>query len=267
MLFKKTKCPNCETYHDPTLYECPTCHNKNELFSLNRLPKRVVFLHPIAQVAMFLAGFSMAGMLLIEIFYGLIFSNFTWSDELKNIAILATTYVTMLVCLLSIPLATRRKLFFSKFTNGFDYLFGLLYAIGIVLSGIIIGLIMLLVPDTGTNANQEAAESIIKNYPIIAVVVLCIIGPICEELTYRVGLYSFLRRINKYLAFSLTTVIFALIHFDFSAENMLNELCALPSYLACGFLLTMAYEHRGPACSILAHIAYNSMSVLITVFR
>ena len=63
MLFKDIKCPNCETYHDPTLQKCPECHNSNELYKLNRVPKRAVFLHPICQIAMFIIGFAYAGML------------------------------------------------------------------------------------------------------------------------------------------------------------------------------------------------------------
>ena len=263
MLFKDTKCPNCEAYHDPTLKECPACHKNNELFSINRLPKRVVFLHPLAQAGLFLIGFAFVGMLIAELIYSIILNNTNLDNATKNIVLLTLTYLTMFAGLISVPLFTRRKLFLSKYTNRIDYIYGIAYAVTVVCVGTIVSAIIALMHDAGTNVNQTAAESIVKNYPLLAFLVLGILGPVCEEMTYRVGLYSFLRRINKYLAFAVTTVIFAFIHFDFMAEDMITELWSLPSYLACGFILTLAYEHRGPACSMLAHIAYNIFACLL----
>ena len=117
--------------------------------------------------------------------------------------------------------------------------------------------------EVSDNVNQTAAIEYAQNYPIIAFFVVGIIGPVCEELTYRVGLYSFLRRINKYLAFTVTTIIFAFIHFNFDAADIVNELWSLPSYLLAGFILTLAYEHRGPACSMTAHVLYNVFAFLV----
>ena len=115
------------------------------------------------------------------------------------------------------------------------------------------------------NINQSAADAFANNYPILAFFVMAIIGPICEELTYRVGLHSFLRRINKYLALVVTIIIFAMIHFTFDAENIVEELWSLPSYLVSGLLLTLAYEVRGPACSITAHACYNLFALIMTM--
>ena len=55
-------------------------------------------------------------------------------------------------------------------------------------------------------------------------------------------------------------VVFAFIHFDFEAigtPEIVEELWSLPSYLVSGLILTIAYEHRGPACSMTAHVLYN----------
>ena len=267
MLFKETKCPNCGAYHDPTLKQCPGCHNDNELFALNRLPKRVLFLHPIAQIAVFLIGFAYVGMLFGQLFFGIITVFTPWPEEIKSLVIVSLTYFVMLCGLLVVPLLTRRKLFISKYNNVTDYVYGVAYAVTIVAVGTIIASIIELFYKGGTNVNQTAAESIIINYPIIAFVVLGFIGPICEEFTYRIGLYSFLRRINKYLAFAITVIVFAFIHFDFTAENMIDELVSLPSYLACGFILTQAYEHRGPACSMTAHITYNLFACITVLLK
>ena len=263
MLFRNKKCPNCETYYEPTLEKCPGCHKTNELYLNREITNKIVFMHPIAQIGMFLAGFALAGMLVSE----LIISNFVvlipGDDVLKQTLLLLFTYLSMLGGLAAIVLTTRRKHFFSKYRRGLDYVYGIGYAITIVLVSIIIGAIITIFHTPADNNNQAAAVAVAKNYPIIAFFLLGFLGPICEELTYRVGLYSFFRRINKYLAFGVTIVVFALIHFDFGAEDIINELWSLPSYLISGFILTLAYEHRGPACSMTAHVLYNIFAFLM----
>ena len=263
MLFKNKKCPNCGSYHDPTLEQCPICHKDNELYTNRCLRDSTMFYHPAAQIGLFLAGFGFAGMILSEIIGAFFFAGVA-NKELKYALILLFTYLLMLSALIVIAFSSRQNIFIKKFKRPIDYPLGLAYAGAIVVTGLIIGMITSIFYKE-TNSNQAAAEEVISNYPIIAGFVICIIGPICEELTYRVGLYSFLRRINKVLAFVVTVIVFALIHFDFTAENIVGELWSLPSYLACGALLTIAYDHRGPACSIVAHMAYNTTAFLLVI--
>ena len=269
MFFKDKKCSNCETYYDETLNECPKCHKNNELFALNRLPKHVVFLHPVAQIGLFLAGFSLAGMLLAELFFANIVSLIPSEDLiLKSTVLLFLTYAFMLGGLASIVFLTRKNEFLKRFKQPVSYLYGLGYAITIICVSVAIGaIISLMYTAEESNVNQATAIAIAKGYPFLAYIILGLIGPICEELTYRVGLYSFLRRINKYLAFAVTVAVFAFIHFDYTAEDIVNELWSLPSYLAAGFLLTLAYEHRGPSCSILAHVLYNSFAFVMMLVQ
>ena len=264
MLFRNTKCPNCEAYHDPTLKECPKCNKSNELYKLNRVPKRVTFMHPVAQVAMFLIGFAYVGMLLTEIIFAFFIRGMDIEDANYRSALLLTfTYLAMFAGLISVPLFTRRKLFLSKFTNGIDYIYGIAFAVTVIAAGTLVNALTSLVHTPADNVNQTAVVSIATNYPLIGIFIMGLVGPICEELTYRVGLYSFLRRINKYLAFAVTTIIFAFIHFNFDATDIVNELWSLPSYLLAGFILTLAYEHRGPACSMTAHVLYNVFAFLV----
>ena len=258
MFLNKQKCPNCESYYDPTLQECPKCHKSNELYSQRDIPSSVAFFHPAAQIGLFLAGFAYFGMLFSQIITNLIFKGL--DKTLSSALVLFFSYLMMLGALLTIVFSTRRTMFFKKFTRPHDYLFGLAYAGGILGAGIVIGAIVNIFYQ-GINDNQSSAINFANNYPLFAFFVICIFGPICEELTYRVGLYSFLRRINKVLAMVVTVLVFAFIHFDFTAENIVAELWSLPSYIACGLILTIAYEHRGPACSISAHMIYNSVAL------
>lgn len=265
MLLNSKKCSNCAGYYDPTLNECPACHKTNELYEQRRVPDSIMFYHPIAQIGLFLAGFAYVGMLLSKIIVALFFKDM-FTGVLQNALLSLFTYILMLGALLVICFTSRRKTFIKKFSRPFDYLFGLGYAAGIFITGYLISLIVGIFYND-PNTNQVTAESIITNYPIIAIFLIIFLGPICEELTYRVGLYSFLRRINKVLAIIVTTVIFALIHYDFTAENYIAELWSLPSYLSCGLILAFAYEHHGPACSITAHMVYNAGALLLVVLR
>ena len=263
MLLNNKKCSNCESYYDPTLNQCPVCHKSNELYEQRHTPNSIVFLHPISQIGLFLAGFAYCGMLISQITATVLFRQIA-DEGLAKSLILFFAYLMMLGGLLTIVFTTRRQLFFEKFTRRIDYLFGLAYAGAIFVTGLLVGIIVNCFHQ-GTNDNQKAAIDLINNYPIFATFVICLIGPICEELTYRVGLYSFFRRINIYVAFIVTTLIFALIHFDFTSKDIIGELWSLPSYLICGFLLTLAYEHRGPACSMTAHIVYNTSAMFAII--
>lgn len=263
-IFEGIKCPNCGSYHDATLRKCPECNKSNELFRLRRIPKRVVFLHPFAQIGMFLVGFAYGGMLIMEIIVAL-FKDYLPSDAaLRSITGNAIIYISMFIGLLAIALLSGRiKIFGEKFTNSIDYVYGIGYATTIVFSSIILGAILSWFYKMDNNVNQEAIETVAHSYPLLSIPVLCFVGPICEELTYRVGLYSFLRRFNKYLAFVITVIVFAFIHFEFGADDILTELRSLPVYMVSGFILTLAYEHRGPACSMTAHVLYNSFALAL----
>ena len=263
MLIKWKKCSNCETYHDPTLEKCPKCHKHNELYLNREITNHVAFFHPIAQIGLFLAGFSLAGMLVAELIVALFLGGIE-DKLLLSTTLISVTYLIMFLGLALIVILTRRDYFFKKYKRAIDYIYGLGYAMTLVLVSTMVATLLNIFHPVAENANQETAVAIAKGYPILAFFILGIIGPICEELTYRVGLYSFFRRINKWLALAITAVVFAFIHFDFSGESdLINELWAFPSYLVSGVILTLAYEHRGPACSMTAHIAYNIFAFML----
>ena len=88
-----------------------------------------------------------------------------------------------------------------------------------------------LIPHAGVNDNENAIDSITNAYPLLSLLVFGIMGPVVEEFTYRVGLFSFIRRFNRPAAYIITIAIFALIHFNFQSTNIVNELINLPSYI------------------------------------
>ena len=259
MLLTTIECSNCGAYHDSTLEECPNCHKSNELRTLKDFPKNVFFLHPVAQLCMFAIGFTYIGMIIaVTIFY-----DITDSDFYAQLF----AFILAVIGMLSIVLFTRRKMFLDTFKGLDKYLYGILVGIVVgALALVIVNLIPLWYHGEGNN-NQSTVESLVNLHPIIGFFVLCFLGPISEELAYRVGLYSFLRRFNKYLALILTTIVFALVHLDFNSENLIGELWSLPAYLLAAFALTFIYEKKGLPASLTAHVLYNLVSFLMVIFN
>ena len=125
------------------------------------------------------------------------------------------------------------------------------------------------------NNNQSTIETLLSVNPIPIVITTVILAPICEELTYRQGLYEVLSRKNENLAIILTTLIFSLIHvdiigicLDFSTDLLINELLNFPAYLLAGIALSLAYKkHHLVTESISMHFMVNLISTIILLLE
>lgn len=132
------------------------------------------------------------------------------------------------------------------------------------------------------NSNQAGIEQATRSIPFLSFFTFGILGPICEELTYRVGLFSVCKKKNKYFAYIVSTVVFAMIHFStVSVENviaygftgnykaeLINELLNIPTYLFAGFALTYTFDKYGFVGSVTGHLANNLLATslqLLTV--
>ncbi len=142
------------------------------------------------------------------------------------------------------------------------------YALGIVIGLFVIGFdifytnIVNLFYNFGINDNESGIRSIVEIYPLSSILIFGIVGPVCEELTYRVGLFGSIAKKNKVIAYIVTIIVFGFIHFNFTSKNIVDEFVCLPMYLASGFLLTFAYDKLGFAASSMAHITNNMFSVV-----
>ena len=136
-------------------------------------------------------------------------------------------------------------------------------------------IIQLLQIDVSDNINQSSAVNLVVTYPLLSIIVIGVIGPLCEELAYRAGLFSFLKRINSIFAYIISALIFALIHFDFNSiivgfetsnwSILINELINLPPYVFAGLTFTFLFEKFGFGCGLFAHILNNVYSIFATL--
>jgi membrane protease YdiL (CAAX protease family) len=119
-----------------------------------------------------------------------------------------------------------------------------------------------LISFVGSNDNQNAAVNLIANYPLFGILIIAFVGPICEEFTYRLGLFSFLSRIGRRKAYIISSLIFALMHFNFANPDILVEILNLPPYIISGLILTYTYEKYGFEAAITTHIFNNLFSTI-----
>ena len=138
----------------------------------------------------------------------------------SNLFVLGLEIGANLVLIISVILVIwhYKSYIFKDFTNWKNIL------IGITAGAIIIGLSQLLsyliyeVGQIPVNSNQINVESIVKSEPVLAFFAVVILGPIAEELTYRVGLMGLGMKISekygKIFAYLLSIVIFIFVHLN-----------------------------------------------------
>lgn len=291
---EKIKCKKCNLEYDSDLPYCPYCGfekedvvqdvvqnvdaNNNVTIVQSQTTKEKMFAFPprdmklnyVKQLILFVLGFI--GISIIASFFQLItkYTNpyFLTTNDFSA-AINFGGYLFLFGAMMLV-LNVDSTVLFSEFKNKRVITYGISYGfLLIVASSLVTQFFYLFQQDVTSNVNEQAIDSITSIYPILSLLIFGIIGPICEEITYRVGLFSFVRKYNRILAYVVVCLVFGLIHFDFSSfgntSALINELINIPSYITAGLLLSYFYEKEGIATSIIAHVINNAVSILLTI--
>lgn len=116
----------------------------------------------------------------------------------------------------------------------------------------------------GANGFQlSGTEKIISN-PLLYLLPICLLSPIFEELVFRHLVFGQLKRWNRAIAYTITALLFALLHIDFFSP-LHPELTALPLYILSAVVLSYSYEKNGLWGSIATHSA-NNLIAFVLVF-
>lgn len=272
-MYIKTKCKICNHEYDAMEPKCPNCEEPN---SKNpdaiKNPNGAVFAW-WKQLVLFLVGWLGFQIIANAVAFAII--NAPLEKIVQSALINFGSYAILVVAMGLIAWADWKKLF-KSFKGWKPYVFGFAGFAAIMMFSRFWSIVCTLIPlEVTDNANQSAAESIVTAYPILGIIVLGFVGPLCEELTYRVGLFSLTKRVNRIFGYLITLLIFALIHFDFGAitlsaktgnwDNLWNELLNLPFYLFAGLTFTFLYEKFGLGASLSAHVTNNLYSVIMTL--
>ena len=256
--FEENKCSNCGHWHDAWQPKCPKCGEKNP--ENRAVPfNEVTFTNPFIEVILFIVGFAGIQLIadIIRNIIGDLNLRSTMTTVELNMLLNYGTYGILFVLLVGICSIYIPKLF-KSFAKP-EFLWGIMVGIVILSFDIFWGMITAPLGVT-TNENQTAVNDISKPNLFLAIVFLCIIGPLCEELTYRVGLFNFTRRINRVLGYLTVSVIFGLIHIHDYAS--VNEWLSYPPYVFAGLAFAFAYEKWGLGASFIAHFLVNFLATL-----
>ena len=165
-------------------------------------------------------------------------------------------------------LAGMAAIDFKKFINEVKlhrykgFVFGLAFGGGIIFTTMLYSVISSFFYKASINENEQGLRAFIGYYPVLSILILGMAGPFCEEMTYRLGLFSIFGK-HKWLGYIVSVTIFALAHFTFNSEDMTSELVNLPVYIMSGVALAIAYDKFGFFCSLTAHMTNNLYSVIM----
>lgn len=183
-------------------------------------------------------------------------------DELAMTAILNLvlniTNVTIGFLIFKDSLINQWKDFLQELKQNLKYGFligpALLYGMNIIGS-----LITMIFISKNTSDNQALLESLLNVYPIIMLLVSCVLAPIFEEIMFRGMVFGWLYEINPRLAHIVSGFIFGFIHIMGSiTEGNIQEWFMIFSYMLMGIVLSYLYEKRNNIyVPIIAHATFN----------
>ena len=157
--------------------------------------------------------------------------------------------------------------FLFQFKSWKPYVFAIAFAVGMNLfNAFYTTIVDLFYPiKAATSGNETGIREIIKAQPAASLFIIGIIGPLCEELAYRVGLFGLLKKVNKVLAYVVAALVFGFLHFDLQSGDIVREFVFLPTYIVPGVLFCVAYDLFGLPCSWAAHVYNNVSAVLLQI--
>lgn len=290
---EKVKCKKCGLLIDSDLDTCPYCGFHQDKDSVDKdaieskdqnehgeepkkkirffdFPSQTLSISFLKSIILFVVGLIILNLLaaLFQVISAATNNLYFLNNIQYSAAINFSVYAILLgvfVIILNKDIVTYLK----QFKNKMHWLEGLGFGFFLmIVSSAVTIIFRLFDQSTGSNANEQGVDAITTSYPILSLLIFGIVGPICEELTYRAGLFTAIKKYNRVLAYIGTAVIFGLIHFDFTSfgkPSLISELINIPSYIVSGLLLCYFYDYKGIGASTIAHITNNFIAILVQI--
>ena len=283
--FTRKHCASCGELYDSIARECPNCHKENEDPEAKKF-KNFLLVSPLRQLLFLLVGYLGLQVLVtfVAMVARIIFVNGStltgeelakaFSDYINSGDGLFVIYgfaYPLLLLILGLMLWKDWKQVLQSFKKWQSVLFGVAGFFAMLALNILINVIIQLIyqgigrpfPE-GSGANESNIRLMVLAHPVAAYFMLALIGPFCEELCYRVGLFSFVSRFGKIVGYVVATLAFMAIHISWSSIGTAAfelELISMPSYLIGGVLFALLYDKFGFAASYTAHFLNNIVAV------
>jgi membrane protease YdiL (CAAX protease family) len=116
------------------------------------------------------------------------------------------------------------------------------------------------------NANDDLVGGMIKNHPVIMSLMVCIHGPIIEEILYRYTAFGILYKKNRFLAYLVSALLFGLQHVIVAAVWGGNpiQFLNMPGYIISGIIFAFLYsKSKTLAVPIFVHMIGNTLGTLL----
>ena len=175
---------------------------------------------------------------------------------------------------------------YQKILKGFNksnFYTALIFAVILYLGSIATSnLVTLIFGEVSSNANQDSLNESMMKYPLIVALFSVIFAPIVEELVFRFTIFKSIAKKSRVLAYIVTVLSFAGIHFisslsvlmmnlqdplvvkDFAYQIFFDDLKSLPIYVVAALILTISYDiNKNIATNIMIHAFYNLSQVIM----
>jgi membrane protease YdiL (CAAX protease family) len=192
-------------------------------------------------------------------------------------------YALYVIILFMVIGKDKVKNILKQFTSLRNLKTGIIFAVIAYIASLATSIVITtLFGSSGSNANQESLDASFITNPGLVILLACVGAPIVEELVFRYSIYRPLAQKNKVLAYIVTIIGFAGIHFistlsvfslemidpsisnEIAVNHLLEDLKTLPIYMVGAFVLTFVYDINGNiGASIFTHAFYNLSQVLL----
>lgn len=287
--FSRIECHNCHNRIDSTMGKCPHCGTPNPDENATKRYDHFIHAGIPTQISLFLVG--LAGLQVLGLVISLIAQSVIvasnpgitvqeLTDLLKqpglNLGVNSGVYLTIFV-ILGLILWKNWIEIGKSFKGWKPYVAGLVGYLAILFFEILYGFLSTAVLkglgiNPGPNANQTGINTMVLAGPFVSFLVFGLVGPFVEEVTYRVGLFSFLSRAGKVVGYIVTAIIFGFIHFAWSSiwspayqGQVIAELLNMPPYIFSGVAFCFLYDKFGFAGSYVGHALNNVISIAISL--
>ncbi len=200
-------------------------------------------------------------------YFGATFLGFFKSEFIDNNAntIIYTTLFFSVLFVFRDYLLLSLKSIKVNFKKNFEFTVGMSFAF---YYAFLISLIVLSIIFSLQNTNQEKIEIGYQNKILERIIVVTIMGPIIEELIYRVCIFKNVR--NIYLSHIVTAFLFGFGHFAFEIIfcQQYSQLILIIPYmiLSLGFSITFQ-KTKNIMFPIMMHMAFNLIPILNQLIR
>jgi len=182
--------------------------------------------------------------------------------------------VTLIVFIVIIKFDTFKELC-KKAINSKTIKYGIITALAIMGFTIVykLAVINIFNLESGDNANQDSVEMLVRGSPFLGFILVVLLAPSTEELTYRYCMFGEISKRKKWLGYLTSGLVFMAMHgvASYTAAGGFNsefamELIYLPPYLFSGLALCYAYDKTNNiGSSFVAHLFNNLVSFLSIV--